>query len=337
MAVLFILAFHVGSITGELDKKVIGDALAVLGNQALILFFVISGFLLYRPYVRARAAGRPQPSTARYARRRVLRIVPAYWCALTALAVFPGIVGVFSHDWWRYYCFAQLYSHHTLGGGIPVAWSLCVEVSFYIALPLWAAAVRRLRGYWVRVELASLGAVALAGVAVEGSGRESGLVRMVVRRPGLCWLGAGACLVGLTALLHPGGLLNIIVALRTKQSIARTLGGIVLTAVLAALLVLPAIFGERAGGLPRRFLAWRPVAWLGVVSYGVYLWHLAVVELLGLKTDPGHFSASGLGLVDKIHHATTPVLFVLSLAVSAALAAVSYYVIELPFLRRKER
>jgi peptidoglycan/LPS O-acetylase OafA/YrhL len=226
----------------------------------------------------------------------------------------------------------------------------------------------------VRVELAALGAVALAGVAiqlaaarqavsylvaqsllgectwlalgmalavasvsVQGSDRESTLVRIVVRRPGLCWLGAGACLVGLTALLHPGGLLNIIVALRTKQSIARTLAGIGLTAVLAALLVLPAIFGERAGGLPRRFLAWRPVAWLGMVSYGVYLWHLAVVELLGLKADPGHFSASGLGLVEKVHHATTPILFVLALAVSAALAAVSYYHIELPFLRRKER
>ena len=373
IAVLCIIAFHVGSVTGELNKRVIGDTLAVLGNEALILFFAVSGFLLYRPYVAARAAGRKLPSTARYARRRVLRIVPAYWTALTLLAVFPGIVGVFSHDWWRYYFFLQLYSHRTLGGGIPVAWSLCVEVTFYAALPLWALAMRRMRGDWLRTELVSLATVALVGiaiqvaaarqavsyllaqsllgectwialgmalavtsVAVQRADREPALVRLVVRHAGLLWVGAGACLVGLTALLHPGGLLNIIVALRTEQSIARTLAGIVLTAALVTLLVLPAIFGERAGGLPRRLLTWRPVAWLGLVSYGVYLWHLAVVELLGLRADPAHFSASGLGLVDKIHHATTPVLFVLALGASAALAAVSYYAVELPFLRRKE-
>jgi peptidoglycan/LPS O-acetylase OafA/YrhL len=375
IAVLCIIGFHVASITGELNKAVIGDVLAVAGNTALILFFVVSGFLLYRPYVAARAAGRPRPSTARYLRRRVLRIVPVYWVALSVLGAFPGIVGVFGHDWWRYYFFGQLYSHRTLGGGIPVAWSLCVEVTFYTTLPLWAMAVRRVRvGGWLAAELAPLAAVALVGIAIQlaaarqavsylvaqsllgectwlalgmalavasvavaRSERESRLVRAIVHRPGLCWLGAGACQAGLTALLHPGGLLNIIVAVRTQQSLARTLAGIVLTAAVAALLVLPAVFGERAGGLPRRVLAWRPLAWLGLVSYGVYLWHLAVVQVLGLSSDPAHFSATGLGLVGKIHHLTTPILYVMALAGSAALAAVSYYVVELPFLRRKER
>src|SRR3712207_6891277 len=56
-----------------------------------------------------RSRGRPAPRIARYARRRVLRIVPAYWVALTLLAIFPGIVGVFTADWWRYYLFLQLY------------------------------------------------------------------------------------------------------------------------------------------------------------------------------------------------------------------------------------
>ena len=39
----------------------------------------------------------------------MLRIVPAYWVALTVLAVFPGIAGVFGGDWWRYYFFLQIY------------------------------------------------------------------------------------------------------------------------------------------------------------------------------------------------------------------------------------
>ena len=104
-----------------------------------------------------------------------------------------------------------------------------------------------------------------------------------------------------------------------------------------ALVVLPAIFGERAGGLPRRFLAAAPLAWLGLVSYGVYLWHLTVAELVGFSADPSHFSAHGLDLGRRIHHLETPILFGVTLAVTCAIAAASYYLVELPFLRRKER
>ena len=376
IAVLCIIAYHVTSITGEINKPVIGDLLAVLGNQALIFFFVISGFLLYRPYAAAHAAGRRRPNTARYARRRVLRIVPAYWTALTLMAIFPGIVGVFTGDWWRYYFFLQVYSSRTLGGGIPPAWSLCVEVTFYISLPLWAIMVRRLRRgrAWLWSELlplalvAALGALvqlaasrlvvssllattllgectwialgmalAVTSVAAQHRDRPSRAVRAVVEHPGLCWIGAAACLAGATAVLQPGGLFNIIISLHTKQPVARTLAGIVLSGGLSVLLVLPAVFGENAGGIPRRVLAWAPLAWLGLVSYGVYLYHLAVAELLGEQSDKAHFSASGLGLASTVHHLTTPILFLLTLAGSAAAAAVSYYVVELPFLRRKER
>ena len=52
----------------------------------------------------------------------------------------------------------------------------------------------------------------------------------VAEHPGLCWLGALACLAAPTAVLHPGGLFNIIVSLRTQQPCARDPGGIVLTA-----------------------------------------------------------------------------------------------------------
>ncbi|MCW3067056.1 MAG: acyltransferase, partial [Solirubrobacterales bacterium] len=197
IAVLCIIGFHVASITGELNKAVIGDVLAVAGNTALILFFVVSGFLLYRPYVAARAAGRPRPSTARYLRRRVLRIVPAYWVALTVLGAFPGIVGVFGHDWWRYYFFGQLYSHRTLGGGIPVAWSLCVEVTFYTTLPLWAMAVRRVRvGGWLAAELAPLAAVALVGIAIQLAAARQAVSYLVAQSLlGECtWLALGMAL-----------------------------------------------------------------------------------------------------------------------------------------------
>ena len=62
IAVLGVLTFHVFALSGALGRPVLGDAAAVLGSQGPILFFVISGFLLYRPYVAARAAGRPVPA-----------------------------------------------------------------------------------------------------------------------------------------------------------------------------------------------------------------------------------------------------------------------------------
>jgi len=378
IAVLCIIAFHVTSLTGEMNRRVIGNLFSVLGNEALIFFFVISGFLLYRPFAAAHHAGRRRPNTWRYLRRRALRIVPAYWLALTVLAIAPGVVGVFSGDWWRYYFFLQAYSSRTLGGGIPPAWSLTVEVSFYLLLPVWAIAIRRVAtalgpGSWLRSELGALALLALLGVAIQvaasrllvssllattllgecvwlalgmslavisvlvhGRPQAPTAVRLVAAHPGLCWLGALACLIGATAVLHPGGLFNIIISLRTKQPFARTLGGIALSAGLAALLVLPAVFDEGGGGAPRRILAWRPLMGLGLISYGVYLYHLTLAELLGERSDPGHFSDSGLGLVTSVKHLTTPVLFLATLAASVIAAVLSYRFVELPFLRLKE-
>jgi peptidoglycan/LPS O-acetylase OafA/YrhL len=375
IAVLGVLVFHVFLVSGALGRRVIGDAATVLGSHGPIVFFAISGFLLYRPWVAARAAQAPPQRVGRYARRRALRILPAYWFALTALAVFPGIAGVFSGDWWRYYLFLQLYDQETLGRGIPTAWTLCVEVTFYVALPLWALALRRVpHRSWLRAELGALALLAVAGVAVqlaaarqtiseliaqsvagqctwfavgmalavvsvaaEGPRGRTRAVRLAIARPGLCWAGAGAAFTALTALRYDtGGLFGILERLSSPQPYARTLAEIALTTAMIALLLAPAVFDERARGFPRRVLAAAPLAWLGVISYGVFLWHLTIAELLALPEVPQHFSAGGLGLAAKLA-APTPVLLLLTLAASCAVAAASYRLVELPFLRRKER
>ncbi len=378
LAALAIVTFHVCSITGALDRPVLGEVITVAGPRSLVLFFVISGFLLYRPYVSARAGGRSGPRAPRYLRRRALRILPAYWVALTALAIFPGIVGVFDDTWYRYYFFGQLYSQETVGGGIPVAWSLCVEVTFYLLLPLWAWGVARVRlgsgeRSWLAGELVPLAVVmafgtcvqvaaaqreisdlvassllgqcvwiglgmALAVVSVAGQRGELGErgPGFVSRHPGLLWIGAAVSLAALTLVLDPKGLVGIIQSLSTEQPVSETLLAIALTASLSILIVLPAIFGENDGGLPRRLLALPLVAWFGLVSYGVFLWHLTVAQFLGLPSDPAHFSADGLDLAAKLPEPVTPLLMALTLAVTCVFAALSYYLVERPFLRRKE-
>jgi peptidoglycan/LPS O-acetylase OafA/YrhL len=354
IAVLAVLTFHVCLVSGALSHRVAGDAAGVLGAQGPILFFAISGFLLYRPWVAS------SPGVARYARRRALRILPAYWLALTLLAIYPGVV--LGDDWWRYYLFLQLYSADTVSGGIPVAWTLCVEVSFYVALPVWALTVGRLAP---RTQLLALGALALGGAAVQVAalrlhvshllaqtllgqctwmaigmalavvsvGPPGRLARMGRDHAAWCWLGAVAAFVGLALLRdHGGGLLGIIRALETRQPYPRALADVALSGALTALVLLPAVFAGR--GIPHRVLAARPLAWIGLVSYGIFLWHLTIAEWLALPAVPRQFRADGLDLAS---HLSFLPLFALVLAASCAVAAASYYLVELPFLRRKER
>ena len=110
------------------------------------VFFMISAFLLYRPWVRARLAEWEAPSAAAYGWRRFLRIMPAYWVALTVISLWLGISYVFSgHGVWTYYGLVQVYQPGWAVGGLPQAWTLNVEVVFYLCLPLWGALMRRFK------------------------------------------------------------------------------------------------------------------------------------------------------------------------------------------------
>jgi peptidoglycan/LPS O-acetylase OafA/YrhL len=366
LAVLGILAFHSSELTGRIGFGLGGRFAETAGSSAVLLFFAISGFLLYRPYAAARLAGAPSPSTATYARRRALRILPAYWTILTLLAVYPGITGVFTGDWWRYYGYLQVYAQRTQGLGIPVAWTLCVEVSFYVTLPLWARITRRATG---RQDLVALAALALAGAAVQclSAARhipyplgvslpgqctwlalgmavavisvehgDDARVAAISGRPELCWALSAGCMAGLIAMVPAGGLFGLIAAVARPAGSGTTLARIALEALLVAGLLTPAALqtGERRG-VPGRLLASRPLAYLGTISYSFYLWHLTVTELLARGSDPAAFSASGWNVIGHVHTARTLVLFLLTLLLTGLIATASYRLIELPFLRRK--
>jgi peptidoglycan/LPS O-acetylase OafA/YrhL len=378
LAVLAILSFHCAEYSGRIGFGVMGRLAEVAGGEAVIWFFVISGFLLYRPYAAARADGRKRPSTALYARRRALRILPGYWIALTLLAIFPGVAGVFTGNIWRYYGYLQLYSPQTRGNGIQVAWTLCVEVTYYLALPLWAMLVRRLfarvpRAGFLRSELGSLAVVMLGGFAVQiavsrghlpyvlgvslvgecswlAIGMALAVISVAVQRdagafawlrslagqPELCWAMGIVAAIGLMLLVPSHGLFGLIATVDVAQSIPRTVAKLGLEGLLAVLFVLPAILTARRRALPHRVLASRPAIWLGVISYSFYLYHLPIVALLAIK-HTNAFSATGLNLMAHVHAVRTTVLYVLSLAVTGVVATLSYRLVELPFLRRKER
>ena len=168
IAALSVLISHAFYLTGESQHAWFGAFTARL-DCGVAIFFVISGFLLYRPFVSARLNGGRAPTVRDYARRRVLRIVPAYWLALTVLAIYPGLPQMWSSHSWAYYTFVQIYHPYWPLGGIVPAWSLSVEVSFYVLLPLVAlflahsvfAPDRRSK---IQSEVAFLACLAVAGL-----------------------------------------------------------------------------------------------------------------------------------------------------------------------------
>src|SRR6266480_1591429 len=117
---------------------------------ALRIFFLISAFLLYRPFVATRLRDESPPRVWAYAWRRLLRVVPAYWVAFTLTVVWLGFSFGSIYGHWRFpifYGFGTIYWHATLfGNPLPQAWSLCVEAVFYVILPFYAAFMRRLPG-----------------------------------------------------------------------------------------------------------------------------------------------------------------------------------------------
>ena len=338
----------------------------------LMAFFAFSGFLLYRPYVAARVDGRPEPRVRDYTRRRLLRILPAYWSALTLLAIWPGLPGVFSDHWYAYYGFLQIYKLEWMTGGLPQVWSLCIDASFYAVLPLYAVAMGRLWGRNRSLRLEAVGVVVLIvasfairlavsgglvspwlsgtlpgflgyfalgmGMAVLSVAMRAGavpepLAGRVRKVAGFGLLGAvGFYLVHATVFGVPGDLHTWELPLigQTANPFANMLTEVTHKGTLfafAACLMLPLVLGETRGAA-FRLLTSPTLVGIGVVSYGLYLYHVPVLGEIEHYTLTNH--------IDFFGH---PVLGTIACALSFSLplAMASYRYFELPFLSRKER
>ena len=357
LAVICVVLIHSAEWSrGGLSSSLGGRLLAHL-NIGVTIFFLISGFLLYRPMIAHRAGGAPAPATGDYARRRFLRIYPAYWVVLTVLVIVPGLTGVVDGHWWPMYTLVHTLPvyHGTQCAALPTTcglaqtWSLVVEVTFYVALPVYAVCARVLtRGLGVRGWMAAelllllvLSAVSVVlqfavfdpvpawfansvaayvpwfalgmGMAVVSAGAHGPPPRAVSwlgSHPGVLWATAAAAYV-LVCLSVPAS--PFLFARGQRLEIFLSFG------LIAALVLAPAVFGETAGGLPRRLLAHPVVAWIGLISYGIFLWHYEAALKLGIDGAKASFVVVLAG----------------TLSISIACAAVSYYVVERPVLRLK--
>jgi len=357
IAVLSILTLHTSFLSSAYLGSSLKDYLTRL-DFSLAIFFILSAFLLYRPYVLARLRKKPAPTTLGYLRRRALRILPAYWLILTLVAIYPGIEGNFDHDWYRYYSFTQIYSKNTFLGGITPAWSLCVEVSFYLALPLLAASMSRIvrdKKSPLQIELFLLSIVAIASLIWRGVFLEHNSVAANWLLGHMLWFGTGMALATISAhsqcgllelpkllrraLKHTGVIWLLAVAIfwfvstqlslpnsfaSTGSSVTTVLIGYIGYGVISLLVIVPAVVRHPANGIPERILNWRVSKWIGLVSYSIFLWHIPVAEKL-VKSWP----------VNAVSNNQFVLLTGLTVLMSSTLAALSYYLIERRFLKYK--
>lgn len=380
IAAISVLLLHTAWVSGFTERSSWGIYTARL-EIGVAVFFLISGFLLYRPFALSHLSERNPPNIKHFWQRRFLRIVPAYWLALTVLTYIFGIVtlGPGWQGFVMHYLFLQIYFPTGPFFGITQAWSLCTEVSFYLFLPLYAALIywrRRSPGrqlvwelgglvlltaisYLFRVwylhlpivtvrngkfvaicapncsthvtwpalmtswlpsyfDLFALG-MFLAVVSVWFAERnwEPGWLSHRFM-PWISWASAGVCF---WAVSHVVDNKNILPFLLPGTAIARqTLYGL-----FAFFLLLPAVFGPQDRSLVRRLLRSWPMASLGVISYGIYLWHLDLIDLFLRWTG---------WLPD---HEPWWILALVVFGLSVAFASASYFGLERPLLRLKGR
>src|SRR5438552_922855 len=170
-------------------------------DLGVTIFFVLSGFLIYRPFV-VEHAQRQVSSVRRYAIRRFARIFPAYWLALIGMAIWGGTNLHGAGDVIQNATLTFTYFKDP-GIAIPQAWSL-----------------------------AAIGAFVLISLRHYGFRPTPGSTTADER----LW----------TAMIAP---------------------------MFAVLVVAPTALGNQRRGRLRAVLASRPIAFVGIVSYGIYLWH----------------------------------------------------------------
>ncbi|MDD4867230.1 MAG: acyltransferase [Mycobacterium sp.] len=341
VAALLVVGTHAAYTTGKYTHGYWGLVGARL-EVGVPIFFVLSGFLLFRPWVKAAATSGPAPSLSRYAWHRVRRIMPAY--VITVLFAYvlyhfraagpnPG------HTWTgllRNLTFTQIYTDGYLGSylhqGLTQMWSLAVEVAFYVALPVLAYVLPMVvcrRRWQPKLLLGALALMTLISpawlVLVHTDHWFPDGARLWLPTY-LAWFLAGMLLAvlqevgvrGYAFVAIPLAVISYFIVstpiagapTTSPATLSEALFKTVFYAVIAALAVLPLALGDR--GWYSRLLASRPMVWLGEISYEIFLIHLITMEFAMVYVVRAHvYTGSMLNLFVATLMLTIPLAWLL--------------------------
>jgi len=348
LAMTLVLLNHAAYSTGFINRGLAEGApwqerafgpLMARTDLGVTAFFVLSGFLLFRPFARDMLLDRSDPDRKmleKFYRRRVLRIIPAYWVALFGIAIIFGLhidglkswianifllpaVGVPAQV-----CEGTADNACRVAYGVTQSWSIGIEATFYLVLPIFAIGIHRLArrregGARVAIMLGSVAVIYLTAIAF----------RLFVvfaspdwARQSLLWLpmyldifAVGMALAVASAAVkaghemprlggwltdHPGmcwGITGAIFAFMALLPLAKEPFGLngheylarqFLYGIGSIIWLWPAVFGDQSKGRLRAFLASRPMVYLGAISLSFYLWHLNILEAVKDWTIPDY-------------------------------------------------
>ena len=313
------------------------------GFLGVDLFFVLSGFLI-TSLLLDEIGRRGSVAYGDFLARRARRLLPALYllllavCAWAAWVALPeaigdlrgaGLAALFYVANWFFIATGQSYFADSLGPSpLEHTWSLAIEEQFYLLWPLLLLAFAR--------RLSPRALIAALVVLIAGS-----MLTMAVRYdagdPSVAYFGTLSrvhellvgCLLaylvnrGLTmpattrwTAWMPLALIGVMMATVSDMTGFYYRGGSLVFCLIVAWLVLALGAGPPGGG-PTRLLSWAPLAWIGLISYGIYLWHWPLI----LWLTPASTGLDGFPLA------------LLRLGATVGVATASYYLVERPIRR----
>ena len=338
---------HADSIGAYIDRLNIGVA----------IFFVLSGFLIFRPFAHSLIHGSPLPKTRNYYLKRAARILPGYWLALFVLAGLDALTIVNTSGFIRNVFIVHSFTEHNVFTGIRQAWTLAIETSFYVVVPAFAYV-------FVRQTKRRNGPVVLSTLLKALSFLFLGAYafRLFIHQIDFWFLDTAhiwlpshmdtlALGMGLAVLVEAPASAKTL--LKVKNFIANHTGSFVVCSVFVWLIsaninmaiglnrtefhidllghflygiasvLLVAPFCVDSQALLVKAVSFRLFTWLGTISYGIYLWHMA---FLG-----GNFAEKYMPYTEN--DGQVLLRFLVVLPASIAIASLSYYVLERPIMR----
>ncbi len=348
MAVVLVVLFHgwwgapwMGATAATAEGYAIN-----YGRTGVHLFFVLSGFLLFLPYARWAYNDHAAPAVTLFYQRRILRVGPAYWLCLLLLslgilAAHPTVIDVALHA--VFLSNVRPTSLYSING---VFWTMAVEVQFYALLPVigWAVArlAQRVRPMHPFAAMATVYAgllgVSLVSGLLEHHGHihspflitetalphwldvfGDGMVAAVVYTGAMRVQRRVSPIIG--AILAGGGVVTALALAVVPRLHALSIKGIVFGWAYMAL-VLGVLWGPEA---LRAVFSTRPLRFIGLISYSVYLWHSVIAQQV----------IAHLGVGPSLQR--TAETAVLTLVISLPVAYISYTVAERPFIAARRR
>lgn len=336
IAIIAVMGFHFHTVhTGSAIIGAIEYPLKSFGKEGVNLFFTLSGFLvgglLLKQYAKV-----GHIDARRFIIRRIFKIWPAYY-VLIIFHVFAG-----RHPTSTFLVQNLTHMQNYLGSSITQTWSLAVEEHFYLFLPalLLVVSMLKLRANAILATLLTICGIVLVArcIVVSRGDLDAAFFYTQYRIDSLLF---GVILAAVYWMKpevyrrlasHKKTLIALVVALvawlvlATKNvPLDESIGYTIQALGFCALIVLTVEYAQKI----RDAWLFRAVAWIGVYSYGIYLWHslaLAPGDMLIRKAEAMHIPPVA---------AWAPVL-IAQFMIAIVIGYVTTRAIEFPFLRLRD-